>query len=199
MLVILLMINPYVFGLSTNKGVDILVISVFFLTVFFPIFATFMMKFLGLIKSIKMEEKSDRIAPLVTTGVFYMWLFINVKDNPGIPPSFSFFVLGATIAVFIGLIFNNFIKVSLHTMAVAGMLASLILIKYFYSYSTFVVETFDADYIISTNLVLLVVILIAGLVGTSRLLLGDHTSREVFLGYAIGIISQIIAFRFFIM
>lgn len=199
MLIILLTINPFSFGLEAEKGVDLLVITVFFLTVFFPLISTFMMKFLGLIKSIKMEDRKERIGPLVVSGIFYLWLFVNIKGNPGIPTSFSFFVLGATISLFTALMFNSFTRVSLHAIGMGGLLMGLILIKYTFSYSTFLFEFMDKNYIVNTNLVLYIIILATGAVGTSRLLLNAHEPRQVYWGYLIGMIAQMIAFRIYIL
>lgn len=199
MLIILWMINPFVFGLGTQNGIELLLISVFFLTVFFPIFSTFLMKFLDLISSVHMEERKDRIIPLVATSIFYLWLFMNIRQNPGIPESFNFFVLGATISLFLALMINGFIKISLHTIGMGGMVMALILIKYHFSYSTFTVDTFQANYIVNTNLVLYAFIIMAGAVGTSRLILKSHDTQDIYLGYTIGAFSQLVAFFFVVL
>jgi len=107
-LVLLLSINPYLFVVQDDQAKFLLIFSVIMLTIFFPLFSVFMMKMLDLIQSFQMEEKSERIGPLIVTGTFYMWLFINIKDNSNIPGAFSFFVLGSTIALFLSLLLNSF-------------------------------------------------------------------------------------------
>ncbi len=44
---------------------------------------------------------------------------------------------------------------------------------------------------------LLLVIVMAGLVGSSRLFLGAHTTREVLTGYMVGLLGQMVAFTYF--
>ena len=194
-LVILLSINPYLFVIQDNQAKFLLIFSVIMLTIFFPLFSVFMMKMLDLIQSFQMKEKSERIGPLIVTGTFYLWLFINIKDNSNIPGAFSFFVLGCTIALFLSLMLNSFTKISLHTVGMGGLLAGMFFIRYFFSYDNFFVELPFGTLNVQTNFVLLLVIIIAGAVGTSRLLLKAHNTMDVYGGYVVGIFAQVIAFR----
>ena len=187
--------NPYSFVIQDEKMRFLLVFNVVMLTVFFPLFSIFMMKMLDFIKSYQMEDKSERIGPLVATGVFYLWLFVNLKDNTTIPVALSFFILGSTIGLFMSLMLNSFTKISLHTVGVGGLLAGMFFIKYLFVYDTFTVNTPLGMLSISTTLVLILAIIIAGLVGTSRLLLRAHDEMDVYGGYLVGIFSMIVAFR----
>ncbi len=157
-----------------------------------------MMKMLDFIESYEMKDKSERIGPLIATGVFYLWLFVNLKDNSSIPPAFSFFVLGTTIGLFMALFLNSFTKISLHTIGIGGLLAGTFFIRYFFSYDSFILHLPIGSFIVHTNLVLLCVIIVAGLVGTSRLFLKAHEEMDVYGGYIVGIFAQIVAFRIMI-
>ena len=72
----------------------------------FPMIAILMMKALGLIKTLDMKEKQERIGPLIVSGLFYMWLYANIRNNDLIPDALSFFILGTTISIFIALLFS---------------------------------------------------------------------------------------------
>lgn len=195
MLILLLAMNPYTFIVNDEKARFLLIFNVFMLTVFFPMFSIFLMKMLDFIKSYEMEDKSERIGPLIATGVFYLWLFVNFKDNSTIPVSFSSFVLGSTIGLFLALMLNSFTKISLHTIAAGGLVGGLLFIKYLYSYETFFVHLPFGSFHVSTTFVIIVAMIIAGLVGTSRLLLKAHDEFDVYGGYIVGIFSMIVAFR----
>ncbi len=199
MLVILLAINPYIFAIHNHKDLFVMLFSVFMLTIFFPAFSTMMMKFLNLIDSWQMKDKTERIGPLITTGMFYMWLYVNIKDNTSIPTAFTLFVLGSTIALFMSLVINSFTKISLHTVGMGGMVAGFILIKFLYAYDYFFLKTPMGTFSIHTNVILMTIIIAAGMVGTSRLYLKAHDLLDVYGGYLVGIISQIIALRFVLM
>ncbi|NJO87488.1 MAG: hypothetical protein HC821_05910 [Lewinella sp.] len=50
---------------------------------------------------------------------------------------------------------------------------------------------------VSLSLLLVVIILLAGAVGSARLLLEAHTAAEVYGGYLVGFSSQLIALRYY--
>jgi hypothetical protein len=157
------------------------------------------MKALGLIESIEMKDKKERIGPLIITGLFYMWLYVNIRNNDLIPDAFSFFVLGSTISVFIALMINSFTKISLHTISAGGFAAGMVMILYNWS-NGFVdinIPFLESIYRISDRLLLIIIILLAGSVGTSRLVLKAHHQDEIYGGYMVGIFAQIIAFRLY--
>ncbi|MEE9440167.1 MAG: hypothetical protein V3V14_14270 [Saprospiraceae bacterium] len=194
-LILLLTLNPYIFSIQDEKSRFLLIFSVLMLTIFFPLFSIFMMKMLELIKSFEMKDKQERIGPLIVTGVFYLWLFVNIKGNSTIPAAFSFFVLGSTIGLFLALMINSFTKISLHTVGMGGLLAGFFIIRYFYAYDSFILRFPFGVFNIHTNVIMLLVIVVAGAVGTSRLLLKAHNTMDVYGGYIVGIFAQLIAFR----
>lgn len=198
MLLVLFKFNPYLFGLADDRSQGLFLITVVILTIFFPLLAVVMMKALHMINSIQMKSRQERIGPLIITGIFYLWLYLNIKDNTAISEAFSFFVLGCTIALFISLFINNFTKISLHTVGVGGLLMGVIFVRQYFTYNAahFSLDLLG-DYYIHINLVLGIIILWCGLVATSRLLLRSHQSSDILGGFIVGILSQIIAFRIF--
>jgi hypothetical protein len=110
----LMVANPFIFGFSGPKSQGLIIISVVTISMMFPLIAIFMMKALGLIKSLEMEDKIERIGPLIVTGLFYMWLYVNVRNNDNIPEcNFIFYFRHSTIAIFLALTINSFTKISL--------------------------------------------------------------------------------------
>lgn len=196
-LFILLLINPYLFSIQDERAIGILVIYVVMLTIVLPGITVLLMKAMGFVQSIHLKERTERIIPLIITGGFYLWLFINVYQNTTIPIAFSIFVLGTTIGLFLAFFFSLFTKVSLHTTGVGGLFVGILLIKYYFSYDTFSVYLGSmGTYLINTDLMVFIALFFAGIVGTARLVLRAHSLTEVSLGYIIGISSQLIAFSF---
>ena len=190
--------NPYIFGFSNPKAQGLLLISVVTITFMFPAIAIGLMKTLGLISSLQMPHLKERIAPLVTTGLFYLWLYINIKQNDVIPTALTFFILGSTIAIFVALVINIFTKVSLHAIALGGFVMGMALILFYFSHSDIVFSLSQYNVILDQRTVLFFVILAAGLVGTARLYLGAHKPEDVYGGYIVGILSQLVAFNILI-
>lgn len=194
-LTLILVINPYLFSIQDSKVKGLFLISTFMLTTFFPVISISMMRALGLIHSFKMEDRRERIGPLIVTSIFYLWLFLNIKDNPGIPGAFSFFVLGSIIGLFLAFFLNNFQKISLHGVGAGGFLIGIIIIGSQFSYGYFILPIpLLGSYTINILLLYIVVLICSGLILSSRLLLNSHTKGELYGGFFIGAFSQLIGY-----
>jgi len=196
MLIILLVVNPYMFGVNGVQGGMLIIIKIFLYTFVIPAFAVFMMKSLDLIDSIEMKTKSERIGPYIITGILYMWAFRTILDNPDIPSAYKLFVLGATIGLFVAFFFNLFTKVSMHALGMGGLLGMIIITSLLYSYDTFVFQLGSLWIVeMSMNALMMIVIVLSGIVCTSRLLLKAHNLQDLYSGFIIGLAAQFLALR----
>lgn len=181
---LLLAVNPNMFGIFGQRLQIAWLIIVFALTFIFPLVWILMMKRLEMIETLSLDTTRERIIPYIAIATFYLWATWMFKPNTHmkIPPNELIFLmmLGATLAVFISFFLNIFTKISLHTLG-AGSLLGLVLIMIRYS-------TYDLRWL------LVVIILLAGVIGTARLLLKPETNSEVFMGYFIGFSGQFLAF-----
>ena len=191
--------NPYLFGFSGDKAEGLVVISIVSISVLFPMISILMMKALGLISTLEMKDKNERIGPLIVTGLFYMWLYVNIRNNDSIPAALSFFVLGCTISVFMALIINSFTKISLHTIAAGGLATGMMYILFHFTYGHLdvAIPALQTQFRMSDRLILIIIMFTAGAVGASRLYLKAHKENEIYGGYVVGILSQLIAIRIF--
>ena len=196
MLLILLLANPYLFGVnSINKQIP-LILLVFLTTVVIPGFSVVMMKFLGLVESIHLKDRRERIGPYIITAIFYLWMLVNFMNNSQIPVAFTSCVLGATIALFLAFFINNFSKISAHAVGLGGLLAMIVITMSLFSYNTFSIPFGDNVLLeIRMSTVFLVAIIITGMVSTARLILEAHELQDIYGGLIIGFMSQIIALR----
>ncbi len=198
MLILLLMINPYVFGVNHLEESGFLIAQVVLTTLFLPLFSVFMLRQLDFISSIEMPKKEERIAPYLIIGMFYIGLVVFFIKSPGIIPNvLSIAFLGATIGLWVLFLLNLFIKVSAHTVGIGGLLGLVVIGTFFFEYNQFIVDLgVIGIYNVNMKAILMITLLIAGLVGTSRLILKAHTPEQVYIGYFIGFISQFLAFNF---
>lgn len=97
------------------------------------------------------------------------------------------------------LMINSFTKISLHTIAMGGLTAGIMFIIFNWTYGTVHIPFpwFNFQLRISDRLVAMIVVILAGAVGSSRLYLKAHREDEIYGGYLVGVLSQIIAFRIF--
>jgi hypothetical protein len=194
-LLLMLLFNPFAFGarsIADNPAI-VLCIMVFATTFVIPGVGVAIMKPLGLIKSLQMEDKQDRTGPYIITGVFYLWLFKNLLSGGHSPEFLAQFVLGATIGLFLSFFINIFTKISAHAVGMGGLLAGLYIIGKEWGGSVANLSMMNGTFSISLNAVFGILLIFAGLIGVARLALNAHTPADLYRGYGIGMLAQVIA------
>lgn len=151
-------------------------------TVILPFLSILFFKLSGLISNARMHKPRDRYLPLFASLVLYFIAYHVLSRRDSMPLLMQTLLMGSFIAILFDFMINFFYKVSVHTTGVAilpGMCVVLLA-------NGNVVNFFP----------LLYSILASALLGVARWLLGAHTQGQILMGYAVGIISQVIAFLF---
>jgi len=194
LLLAMLLVNPYLFSVQDPKSRNILLISVFMISVVLPLISILMMRFLGLLTSLEMHDKMERVGPLIATGIFYLWLYVNIRSNAYLPTLFQVFVLGSTISLFVAFFINNFTKISLHTVGAGGLVLAFILLHQ-HGYGQVEIPFGSSILSVSTIILVAFVVFIAGLIGASRMYLGVHNKEQLYMGYLVGLLGQLFAYN----
>ena len=129
----------------------------------------------------KMEKSTDRILPLLLSSVFYYLGYLILERMP-LFPVYNLFLI-AFVLVQIALILVSLKwKISAHTAAIGGLVGGLIALSFRLQENPVIILSF--------------LILVAGIVGTARLILLKHTRSEVYAGFTLGfvILNLIITF-----
>lgn len=195
-LYLLLLLNPYLFGVSSPSGRITLLMQVFGLTFILPVVSIFLMKRLALISSLQLKDRMDRIGPYIVTMIFYIWLYLSIRRDAAVPLVYNIFIFGGLITLCLIFMINLFIKISAHTAVMGGLLAMTWITFNVFSHETIAVDLPGQGLMtLPWKTALIWVIAIAGIVGTSRIYLSAHSLKEIYLGYALGFISQWMAFK----
>jgi hypothetical protein len=188
-LLILMSANPYAFGVHDpgHKKALLLLLYVFTTTALIPGIGIAIMKPLGFVRSLESPDRQERIGPYIITGIFYLWLYQNLKSSGQAPPLYQACVLGATIALFGAFFINIFRKVSAHATGMGGLVGMLVLLSVEWPGGTLGFGFFGGLLEISQVAALGIGVMIAGCVGTARLVLRAHIPPEVWQGYIVGL------------
>ncbi|MEM9886987.1 MAG: hypothetical protein AAF849_13925 [Bacteroidota bacterium] len=197
MLTFLLLMNPYLFGVNNITEQFSLVIILMFSTFFMPVLMVGMLKKLELVSSLELEDRQERIIPYILTGFFYIVMTVFFMYHPDMPNAFTSFVLGTTIALFVAFFINLFSKISAHAVGMGGLVAMVLISIWQFSHGIISLNFGNFGAIqINAILLLVLVTLAAGLVGSARLRLEAHIAQDLYGGYLVGFIAQFIALRF---
>jgi hypothetical protein len=181
---LLMLLVPYEFAGITPWQLKLRLFSVFWLTAFFPAFAVFLLWRLKFSESIFLRTQKERIIPYIITMFFYWWMHYLSRNFADQPAVLKFFYTGIFMATAAGLILNNYYKISLHGMGMGGASMAIVLFAFYYHQPM--------------GLVIVGVLLLTGIVATSRFLISDHTQKEVYMGLLVGGLCQAVAY-FFVM
>lgn len=191
-LLLLLLISPFDFGVKGlgDKQAILLLLSVFTTSAFLPGVGIAIMKPLGFVKSLDSPDREDRTGPYIVAGVFYLWLYKNLSSGLYTPPPlFLVCLLGATIALFIAFIVNLFTKISAHATGMGGLVGMMLLTSWEWGGRSVSLPLPSGTLQISMVMALALVILLAGFVGTARLVLKAHVTRDIWQGYLVGFMA----------
>jgi len=165
----------------TNAQRGSILVNIILNTIFFPLITTLLLKALGFIESIQLRTSKERIIPLIATMIFYFWNYWSLK-HLNTPLSLRVLMLGAYWGVILVFMANIFIKVSMHTAAAGGAIGVVIVSMMIGNYNLLIP--------------LLFTMLVAGIIGTARMVLQAHKPGEIWLGYMIGILVQLGAYLY---
>ncbi len=195
-LLFLYLLNP-VFIDGSSKQAGLFLIQLLASTIVFPMVSIFMMKGLGFIDSVEMKDHKERIGPLLITAIFYIWMFLNFKRSTFVPDYITYFLLGCTISLFVSFFITLFYKISLHAVAISGLICGLYIIKTKYFFYELILPFFGSKLLASADILIIFLLLILGLVGTARLYLKDHNPNQIYFGYGVGALSMAMAYIVF--
>ena len=174
--------HPTVFaGFSSLQKIRILG-TIFVNLTLLPAFTVFLLWRLKFIDNIYLRTTKERIIPYAAMMFFGFWAWNVFNHLAYSPPVFTHFLLGTFIAVIAGWLANIYYKISMHGLAIGGML-------FFVINLSLTNEGSGGQYISAA-------LLIAGLTATARLLVSDHKGFDVYSGIFVGAACQATALAF---
>jgi len=173
---------PYEFAGISQWQLTLRFFSCFWWTAFLPAFAIFLLWRLEFINSVLLKTQKERIVPFIIVMFFYWWMYYLSRNFTDQPLVLRFFYMGIFLSTVVGLILNSYLKISLHGMAAGGAVTAIGLFSWYYA--------------IPLWIYLIPAVLLAGVIATARMLVSDHSTREIYLGLFMGAACQCLAYVF---
>ncbi|MCA1747703.1 MAG: hypothetical protein LC655_08400 [Bacteroidales bacterium] len=161
-----------------------LIITVLF-TFVFPASMIIILYITRMIDNAELQERKERVLPIALTIILYLFFFFVMRSIPQLSEGHVVFFMCPPAALIIVLVFNRFMKPSVHMLGI-GMLLGIILV---------LIMIYGA----MLQGVFIVIVLAGGVLGTSRLILKLHTPGEVLAGFGIGFFVTIMVMTFYVM
>ena len=171
---IILFSAPALFGYLPFEVKKVLIFVVVINNIILPLSLFPFFRYKNIISSWSVENRSERIIPLLITTLLYAVTSFLIFRFP-IPVFLKTFINAVFFISLVITIINFWWKISIHS-AGSGVLTALVFILSFRMYSPL------GWYVIS-------VIIISGMVLSSRLRLNIHNPRQVWIGYLAGFLG----------
>lgn len=171
-------IHPSYFSGFSESGKKRVLLMVSLNAIAFPAITVLLLKGLGFIDSFFLRTQRDRIIPYIASMTFFFWAQYALREQPEIPRILVAFMFGVFISSAAALMANIYFKISMHAMGMGGLVGICFVIMQ--------QNTMLMTWPLSAAL------LIAGLVCTSRFIVSDHTPKDIYSGFLIGFICQLI-------
>ena len=144
---------------------------VFVCTFFIPLMFILFLRYQEIINDIQMKTRRDRYIPIIITFFLYVFCFYLIR-RIDIPNMFYSFMLAGLITLLVTLFITLWFKISIHMAGMGGLIALVIYISFYLK--------------VNLSFYLILVVLLAGITGTARLILKAHSPAEVYSGFVLG-------------
>ena len=166
---------------STYKNTLILI--VFITTYLLPMLFVYLIKKMKMIENYDMETTEERKFPLqFLTLIAFLLGIVLYRTGMVNELALFYFAMGTTLLISYFLLYTHF-KISLHAIGIGGLIGFLGILSFTYQ--------------LNLIAVLALFFIISGVIMTSRLKLKAHEEKEVYIGFAVGLLLQIITYLIF--
>lgn len=145
-------------------------------TLVFPLITIFILLKTKLVNSIHLKTQKERILPIVFSGIS-IYITARLLMIGSINSPLNSYLIGIVVTLSWILIFSKRLKVSLHVASISAALG----------FNIYLSQVF----LINLLPIIISLIIILGLVSTSRIKLNAHSYKEVVVGIIFGIVPQL--------
>lgn len=173
---------PALYGYMPVQVKKILFFIILVDNVLIPLMLISYFRFRNIITNWTMDNRKERIMPLITTSFFYIFsVYLIYRFH--VPFFIKLFIICSAFLAVAVTVVNFWYKISIHATG-AGTLTALVMILSLRMHAPLAG-------------LMIFVILISGLVMSSRLWLGSHTPGEIWSGFLLGILGSCLCLCFF--
>lgn len=194
LLIFYLACNPIAFGLSAPFEDMVLVFQTLITCLILPLVSIVVMQKVGLISSLHMEQRMERIGPYIAMLIFLLWYYLNISQY-GVAPIFRLYILGTLVSLSFLFMANLFLKVSAHATGIAGVWLNLVIAWKKFDFSVLPFRLGSDFFQLGLDFIVIITFLILIIILLSRFYLRKHTIIELLGGLILGFFGQVLAIR----
>ena len=172
--------DPHLTFAFSERGQWMIIGMVFVMTALFPVSSMFMLWRSGAVGELAMPVRKERTVPFLLTLIYFCMAYYLLRRTPNHPATLALFS-GIILSLVAVLLINLRWKISLHTTGIGGLMGMCL--------ALWLLHGAQAWY-------LPLLFLLAGALGTARLLVTDHTPAQIYAGAALGVVATFTCIAF---
>lgn len=149
-------------------------------TIILPLISLWIMKRARMISSFELDIREERTAPYFAT-LFYIGMAYYMFQSSAFPDILLAMLMGMIVLLALALLINTRFKISMHTIGAGALAGGWLALSQVLEFNGLKVMT--------------ILVLILGIVATSRLVLKAHKGLEVYAGAVLGFLVQYLVMR----
>lgn len=157
--------------------------SIFIVSLAIPLLSVFILKQLGVVSSIRIPNVKERRIPYYITFLSFLLLGLFFRNSVYIPKELPMIFISCALSVLILIGLIPITKASAHMACLGGIVGALYVFTVYMHYNFFIP--------------IIILFIISGFVGWSRLALKAHNQDQLLLGYLIGFSTQFLGYIFY--
>ncbi|MFW5757503.1 MAG: hypothetical protein ACOCYO_02370 [Bacteroidota bacterium] len=168
---IIFYVDSYIAFSVSEKAQNLIILIVFVNTGLAPLLTIYFLSRSQIISNVSLHIRKERFIPNLVSVLFYLftlYLFIQAK----LPSLIIHFMAAAALLTFAGFFITIFWKISIHMLSIGGMIGFLV------SFSIVLQKEIP--------LIIITAIILAGALGSARVVLKAHTPAQVYAGFSTG-------------
>jgi len=178
----LIFLHPTYFQALDAKARMMKLLVVINNNVFFPLLVVALLRALGFSQSVLLKTQKERIVPYIASITFFFWTYYVFRNQPEVPRVLVNMCRGMFFATAAALVLNNYFKISMHGIAVGGMLGMMLVVMV-------LGELPSIFHVVAAGLITIVV-------AFARKIVSDHQWFDILAGIVLGLATQLLALWF---
>jgi membrane-associated phospholipid phosphatase len=172
-------LDTYLSFALSHKAKQYIVILVFFNTAIVPMLTMLLLKKTGKISTLSLHDKRERLVPLFVGAACY-FLTYNLLLKLHLHPFIAFYLATCTILALLTMSVTWFWKISAHMVSMGALTGALVVFTPWLQVDT-------SNWIIAS-------FVLAGLLGSARIVLKGHGLLQVLAGFVVGFATTLLLF-----
>ncbi len=157
--------------------------SIFIVSLAIPLISVFILKQMGVVSSIRIPNVKERRIPYYITFLSFLLLGLFFRNSVYIPSELSMIFISCALSVLILIGLIPITKASAHMACMGGIIGALYVFTVYLNYTFF--------------FPIIILFILAGFVGWSRLVLKAHSHEQLLVGFIIGFSTQFLGYIFY--